>query len=66
MSCSLFPWAYNAAVDEELAPTENFPNNTLWRSWDEEDREDLTEHSDPEQKGCLDQGDGTPGACPSK
>ena len=63
--CEKFPWAYNAVVDEEFAPTESMPNHTLW-TWDDGIREDLLEKNDPEGDGCLDQGDGTPGACPMK
>ena len=63
--CDEFPWAYNAEVDEEYSPTDKMPNHTLW-TWDEDIREDLLEKNDPEEKGCLDQGDGNPGACPLK
>ena len=62
-SCEEFPWAYNSVIDEEYAPAENMPNNTLW-NWDEDLRADLAENNDPGKNGCLDQGDGTPGACP--
>uniref|UniRef100_A0A6U2Y7X6 Alkaline phosphatase n=1 Tax=Entomoneis paludosa TaxID=265537 RepID=A0A6U2Y7X6_9STRA len=62
--CESYPWAHNAALDEEFAPTTNLPNNTLWESTDDELREVLIEMNDPEQDGCFDQGDGTPGACP--
>ena len=69
-SCQKFPWAYNAVAEEEMAPTENFPNNTLWRlananeTYDEDLIEELLENSNPEEKGCEDRGDGFPGACP--
>lgn len=59
-----FPWAHNALWDEEAAPAENMPNNTLWQMSDDEFREVLTVMNDPNEGGCLDQGDGTPGACP--
>lgn len=62
--CKRMPWAHNAETDEWYAPAANFPNNTLWELSDEEDRAEILEINDPEQKGCLDQGDGTPGACP--
>jgi hypothetical protein len=61
--CLAFPWAHNAKVDEEYAPATNLPNNTLWE-WDEGIREDLLERNDPKEKGCWDQGNGEPGACP--
>jgi len=63
-SCKLFPWAYNSKMDEEFAPGKDMPNNTLWRSGDDDLREAIEELNDPAQKGCADQGDGTPGACP--
>lgn len=67
-SCEFFPWAYNSIQDEEMGPGENMPNNTLWRYAVEKGDEDLMEElaaaNDPEQDGCADQGDGTPGACP--
>ena len=51
-------------VDDEHAPTTNFPNNTLWQVADDDLRQVLLEMNNPEQGGCWDQGDGTPGACP--
>ena len=64
-ACEKYPWAYNAAVDEEFAPVPNtgLGNTTLWH-WDPEVREDLLEKNDPAEDGCLDRGDGMPGACP--
>ena len=62
--CEKIPWAHNTEQDDAYAPAADFPNNTLWQVYDEEDREELIEYNDPEQKGCEDQGDGTPGACP--
>ena len=60
-SCEVMPWAYNAILEDEHAPV----GGALWHFWDDEDdRETLLENNDPEKKGCADQGDGTPGACP--
>ena len=61
--CEHFPWAHNSVQDEESAPADNFPNNTLWQIADEELREILKLANDPAEDGCIDQGDGTPGAC---
>ena len=63
--CEAYPWAHNSKQDDEHAPITG-ANNTLWKSLvdEEEDRESLLEKNDPEEDGCLDQGDGTPGACP--
>lgn len=63
--CEVFPWAHNSKQDDEYAPI-NGPNNTLWKSIEGDDdyRDELIDKSDPEEDGCLDQGDGTPGACP--
>jgi hypothetical protein len=62
--CQQIPWAYNTEVSDDSAPTNTSgANHTLW-NYDEEIREDLLELNDPNEKGCLDQGDGTPGACP--
>ena len=53
-----------------MAPTEDFPHNTLWRlananeTYDEGLIEELREGSDPQEKGCEDRGDGLPGSCP--
>jgi hypothetical protein len=65
--CKYFPWAHNARADEEYAPIgDDFPNSTYWKSLegDEDTRDELRDKSDPEEDGCLDQGDGTPGPCP--
>lgn len=62
--CEQIPWAYNAKMEEEYAPGPGMGNNTLWFHSEERDREDIEEKNDPEQDGCEDQGDGTPGACP--
>lgn len=62
--CEDFPWAHNSEADEQFAPTDNLPNNTLWQVSDVDFREKLIEMNDPEEDGCFDQGDGTPGACP--
>mmetsp|Transcript_35215 Transcript_35215/g.85341 ORF Transcript_35215/g.85341 Transcript_35215/m.85341 type:complete len:726 (-) Transcript_35215:121-2298(-) len=65
--CSNFPWSHNALMDEELAPVTG-PNNTfvkfLEADGDLDMIADVMEKNDPEEKGCLDQGDGTPGSCP--
>jgi hypothetical protein len=64
--CEEFPWAHNGIQDWEVAPVDNLGNNTLYKSLDEgeEDREILEAMNDPLRDGCLDQGDGQPGACP--
>ena len=62
--CEQMPWAHNSEQGDEYAPAANFPNNTRWQLGDEDDRAEILEYNDPEQEGCLDQGDGTPGACP--
>ena len=65
--CKFYPWAYNAKIDDEYAPIDG-PNNTYFLSLDPEDDEKtiegMMERNDPEDKGCDDQGDGTPGVCP--
>lgn len=65
--CQQFPWAHNAKIDEEFAPIQG-PNSTFFNyltvQGDSKTMEDMVEKNDPEEKGCLDQGDGTPGACP--
>ena len=62
--CSGFPWSHNAIQDDEYAPVSG-PNNTLFQYLeDEEDRQELINNNDPEIDGCLDRGDGLPGACP--
>lgn len=62
--CEQIPWAYNADTDEERAPTNTSgANHTLW-NYNEGIRETLLEKNDPSGDGCIDQGDGTPGACP--
>ena len=63
-SCEYYPWAHNAQIDDENAPAgDNFPNNTLWQVADDEFREILTAANDPNEDGCMDRGDGKPGAC---
>lgn len=61
--CKHFPWSHNSEMDEESAPIENFPNNSLWQVADDELRAILIAKNDPAQDGCLDRGDGQPGAC---
>ena len=64
-TCEVFPWAHNAVQDDGYSPAENFPNNTYFKSLDDEDDiEDLLKMNDPDEDGCADQWDGTPGACP--
>jgi len=58
--CKNLPWAFNSVQDEEFAPV----NGVLYNTTDDDLRETITEVSDPEEDGCEDQGDGTPGACP--
>ena len=58
--CTNFPWAFNSVQDEEFASV----NGVLYNTTDDDLRETITEVSDPEEDGCEDQGDGTPGACP--
>lgn len=65
--CEQFPWSHNAVQEEDDAPVLG-PNNTFYKyliaEEEEEDAEGLQERNDPEEDGCVDQGDGTPGACP--
>lgn len=58
--CDNFPWAFNSVQDEEFAPVLGILYNTT----NDDLRQTITEVSDPEEDGCEDQGDGTPGACP--
>lgn len=64
--CEQFPWAHNGIQDWQVAPADNLGNNTLYQSLEEgeEDREILEAFNDPLRDGCLDQGNGQPGACP--
>jgi len=62
--CENLPWLHNAEQDDAYAPADNFPNNTRWQFADEDDREEILEYNDPNEKGCADQGNGQPGACP--
>ena len=68
VGCEVFPWAHNSIQDEEMAPTTNLANNTLYQQAlaQEDDKllAALIEMNDPAQDGCVDQGDGRPGACP--
>ena len=61
--CERIPWAYNAQVDEEMAPGPGMANNTYWFH-SKRHKDDIEEKNDPEIDGCADQGDGTPGPCP--
>lgn len=58
--CANLPWAFNSVQDEEFSPV----NGVLYNTTDDDLRETIDEVSDPEEDGCEDQGDGTPGACP--
>jgi len=58
--CARYPWAHNGIQDEEFSPV----NGVLYNSSGEGMRETLDAMSDPDEDGCSDQGDGTPGACP--
>mmetsp|Transcript_10619 Transcript_10619/g.21707 ORF Transcript_10619/g.21707 Transcript_10619/m.21707 type:complete len:317 (+) Transcript_10619:142-1092(+) len=65
LGCEKFPWAHNAAQNEEFGPAGNLPNSTFFYNFaDEETKEVLREMNDPAIDGCEDQGDGMPGACP--
>ncbi|KAL3926573.1 MAG: hypothetical protein SGBAC_013421 [Bacillariaceae sp.] len=65
--CNSFPWSHNALVDETLTPVSG-PNSTLIKALEADGDLDaasvIREFSDPDAKGCLDQGDDTPGSCP--
>ena len=64
--CANFPWSHNSKVDDEYAPITG-ANNTLFKklnATDPDDTKDMVEKNDPEEDGCEDQGDGTPGSCP--
>mmetsp|Transcript_25923 Transcript_25923/g.47667 ORF Transcript_25923/g.47667 Transcript_25923/m.47667 type:complete len:380 (-) Transcript_25923:136-1275(-) len=56
--CAAFPWAHNSIQDEEFADV----NGTLYMV-DEGIRETIQEMNDPDVDGCVDRGDGQPGAC---
>lgn len=60
--CSAFPWAHNAQVDEEYAPVDGEFFNFL--DADDGLRSDIAEKNDPAEDGCMDGGNGIPGACP--
>jgi len=64
--CEKFPFQHNAYQNWESAPADNLGNNTLYLSLEDgdEDKETLEAWNDPNRLGCLDQGDGNPGACP--
>lgn len=64
LGCDKFSWAHNGLQTEENAPADNLPNNTFYRTADEETRQVLREMNDPHGDGCADQGDGTAGSCP--
>ena len=60
--CAAFPWAHNSIQDEEFAPVGGPFYNSL--DADDELRVTIEEVNDPEEDGCVDGGDGQPGACP--
>jgi len=61
LQCVNYPWAHNSVQDEEFAPV----GGVLYNTTDDAGlKETIEEISDPEEDGCEDQGDGTPGACP--
>jgi hypothetical protein len=59
-TCTNVPWAHNSVQDEEFAPV----NGVLYNISDDSLRETIAEVNDPAEDGCVDQGDGSPGACP--
>lgn len=65
--CKSFPWSHNGFIDDELAPVTG-PNNTYFKFLEAEGDSDIIEEllakNDPDEDGCEDQGDGTPGSCP--
>ena len=67
-TCKHFPWSHNAVAGEDMSPTNNMGNNTLYTKAlleeDDELIEELQELNDPNEGGCSNQGDGTSGACP--
>jgi hypothetical protein len=60
--CAAFPWAHNAIQDEEFAPVGGALYNSL--PLDASLRETIEELNFPDVDGCMDQGDGSSGACP--
>jgi len=62
--CEAYPWAHNGYQDYQYGPGSNFPNNTFYETTNEKNRGRIEDRNDPSIKGCADQGDGTPGACP--
>ena len=60
--CAAFPWAHNGVQDEEFAPV----GGTLYNSLPAGHSllETIEELNDSDVDGCVDQGDGSPGACP--
>jgi len=58
--CKAFPWAHNGVQDEDFAPLDGVRFELL----DDDERDTLLEMNDPNQDGCMDAGDGKPGACP--
>ena len=59
--CEAFPWSHNLG---RIASGPNYPNNTRYKLESESVKGIVEIYNDPEQLGCYDQGDGTPGACP--
>lgn len=58
--CAAFPWAHNSINDEEFAAVDG----TFYNSTTEDIQDAIKDMNDPEEDGCVDRGDGKPGACP--
>ena len=58
--CAAYPWAHNGIQDEDFAPLDG----AFYELSDPDDQEGLVEMNDPNQDGCEDAGNGSPGACP--
>ena len=60
--CAAYPWAHNSIQDEEFAAV----GGPLYNSLPDGDslKETIEEMNDPDEDGCMDGGDGEPGACP--
>jgi hypothetical protein len=58
--CANYPNSYNAIQDEEFSPV----NGVLYNMSSSGLKETIEEMSDPNEDGCADSGNGSPGACP--
>jgi hypothetical protein len=58
--CSAYPWAHNGIQDDGFAPV----GGALWELSNPDDQQSLEEMNDPNFDGCVDAGNGQPGACP--